>query len=369
LRTILLEGGRHPRFHVGESFLPRNLDLIRELGLSERLDRIPRVQKLGASFALGDEEELTDFHFEDGFEGDSSEAFNIERAPFDQMLFEAAREAGAEACEDSKVTEIVRLTDGDVVVRTASPGGERLLSARYLLDASGQAAVLGRHLGQRKVHESFRKVAYFAHYRNVGRRPGVAGGYPVVVMCREGWFWIIPIDAERTSVGLVADAGLVKRAQVPPTRMLAWGIRHTPLMRRLAEGAIGPDHNGVTADFSYSCRPFAGSGYYLVGDAAIFLDPIFSTGVCLGMMTGRLAADSVWAVLREGADPRRVRRRYTRYFGGSSGIIIMALNFGIIFTVSVPTIDMRQPPIPSKNCSSDFLASFSRRFSKVNLLS
>jgi flavin-dependent dehydrogenase len=148
LRTILLEGGRHPRFHVGESFLPRNLDLIRELGLSERLDRIPRVQKLGASFALGDEEELTDFHFEDGFEGDSSEAFNIERAPFDQMLFEAAREAGAEACEDSKVTEIVRLTDGDVVVRTASPGGERLLSARYLLDASGQAARRSGLLGR-----------------------------------------------------------------------------------------------------------------------------------------------------------------------------------------------------------------------------
>jgi flavin-dependent dehydrogenase len=90
-------------------------------------------------------------------------------------------------------------------------------------------------------------------------------------------------------------------------------------MRQLTDGAAAPDRNGVTADFSYVCRPFAGPGYFLVGDAATFMDPIFSTGVYLGMMTGVLAADSV-AALRDGANPQRVRRRYSRYFSGATGV-------------------------------------------------
>lgn len=320
LRVALLEGSRHPRFHIGESFLARNLDLLRELGLEERLSRIPLIQKLGASFALGNEEELTDFHFGDAFEGDSFEAFNIERAPFDAMLFDAAREAGAEAFQEYKVTEILRVADGDVAVRVAAPDGERLLRARYLVDASGQATMLGRHLGVREVLPDLRKVAYFAHYENVKRRSGVAGGYPVVVMCREGWFWMIPIDAERTSIGLVVDADFVRRVDVHATKMLAWSIARTPLMRHLTRGAIAPAKNRTTADFSYVCRPFAGPGYFLVGDAATFVDPIFSTGVCLGMMTGVLAADSIWSMLNEGKSPRRVRQRYISYFSDASGI-------------------------------------------------
>jgi flavin-dependent dehydrogenase len=320
LRVALLEGARHPRFHVGESFLPRNLDLLRELGVEDKLSRIPRVQKLGASFALGGEDELTNFDFSEGFAGDSFEAFNIERAPFDAMLFEAAREAGAEAVEDCRVTEILHLSEGDVAIRATGPGGERLVRASYLLDASGQATVLGRHLGVREVHSDLRKVAYFAHYRNVKRRSGEAGGYPIVIMCREGWFWLIPIDPQRTSLGLVADADLIKGLDVPASEMLAWGISRTPLMSHLTEGAAAPARNGVTADFSYVCRPFAGAGYFLVGDAATFMDPIFSTGVCLGMMTGVLAADSVWSVLREGASPATVRRRYIKYFSAASGI-------------------------------------------------
>lgn len=321
LRVALLEGGRHPRFHIGESLLPRNLDLIEELGLMGRLQQLPQVLKLGGSFALGDEQALTDFHFAECFDGDSFEAFNIERAPFDDMLFAAARDAGAEVHEQSRVTAIDRLEDGAVAIRVAAPDGGRRMRASYLLDASGQSTVLGRHLGLRQVHSDLRKVAYFGHYRNVERRSGITGGYPIVVMCREGWFWLIPIDAERTSIGLVADAGLVKGLGVPATEMLAWGIARTPLMRALTRHASGPEKNVVAADFSYSCRPFAGPGYFLVGDAATFMDPIFSTGVCLGMMTGVLAADSVWSLLEAGASPQETRRRYIRYFSHSSSIL------------------------------------------------
>ncbi|HEV3074188.1 MAG TPA: tryptophan 7-halogenase, partial [Thermoanaerobaculia bacterium] len=132
------------------------------------------------------------------------------------------------------------------------------------------------------------------------------------------WFWIIPIDERRDSIGLVMDADAARRVGVPADRMLEWGIARCPLLRRRTAAAERPAGNVVCADFSYRCEPFSGPGYFLVGDAAAFLDPIFSTGVCLGMMSAVEAARGVVAMLRHGESARRVRRRYNRFVAGSS---------------------------------------------------
>ena len=103
--------------------------------------------------------------------------------------------------------------------------------------------------------------------------------------------WVIPPDNDRkTSVGLVLDAATAKGIQseggVAAGDMLDWGIARCP--RFAAAGRVtATGEAGVTADFSYACRPYAGPGYFLLGDAATFLDPIFSTGVCLAMMAAR----------------------------------------------------------------------------------
>jgi 2-polyprenyl-6-methoxyphenol hydroxylase-like FAD-dependent oxidoreductase len=138
------------------------------------------------------------------------------------------------------------------------------------------------------------------------------------VMCEEGWFWIIPLDERRDSIGLVMDAGAARRVSQPPQRMLEWGIARTPLLRQRTAAASRPPTNMICADFSYRCRPYSGPGYFLVGDAATFLDPIFSTGVCLGMMSAVEAARGTVALLRRGASPRAVRRRYNRFVEASS---------------------------------------------------
>jgi flavin-dependent dehydrogenase len=138
------------------------------------------------------------------------------------------------------------------------------------------------------------------------------------VMCAEGWFWIIPIDERRDSIGLVMDADAARRVGVPADRMLEWGIARCPLLRRRTAAAERPAGNVVCADFSYRCEPFSGPGYFLVGDAAAFLDPIFSTGVCLGMMSAVEAARGVIAMLRCEESARRVRRRYNRFVAGTS---------------------------------------------------
>ncbi len=322
LKVVVLERAPFPRFHIGESFLPRNMPLIEELGLSPALSRIPHVPKYGAEFAMGDGTTSRNFRFDEGIPVGATSAVNIERAPFDAMVLQGARDAGAEVIEGPAATvkAIVELTDG--LVRVEAAGGT--FTGQYLLDASGQGTVVGRHLGTRKVLPRLQNVAYFGHFRGIDRREGPEGGYITIIMCAEAWFWVIPLDETRTSIGMVMDPKAAKEVSargVPPTQMLAWGMQRCPFLRRRTGRADFPaGANYVTADFSYRCDPFAGPGYFLVGDAATFVDPIFSTGVCLGMMGGRLAGDSVVSIIRDGADPQRLRRQYIKYVRSSSSV-------------------------------------------------
>ena len=314
LSTVVLERAAFPRFHIGESLLPGMMRILRELGIAERIAAVPQVEKLGATFVNGDGRDQLSFYFRDALkarQGADSVAFNVERAPFDTALLAAARDAGAEV-RRADARAILRLADGDVALEVEAGGERETLCGRFLVDASGQAAVVGRHLGLRRVHPDLKKVAYLGQFENVVRDPGPPGGFPVIAMCREGWFWLIPLDERRTSVGLVIDAGVARRVGVPADRMLDWGIARSPFLAERTAGAVKLATAGVIADFSYRCEPFAGPGYFLAGDAATFVDPIFSTGVCLGMATGVEAARSVTRLIRGEERPAAARRRYAR---------------------------------------------------------
>lgn len=315
LRVRVLERSTFPRFHVGESLLPRNMALFRELGLEEELRKLPQVEKRGAAFATADGKNEALFPFSLGLLGGESAVFSIERAPFDALLLDAARAAGAEVTEGQAAKAFPKLEDGDV--RVATDDGEEI-AARWLVDASGQATVLGKHLGTRRVLSNHRKISYFGHFDDVVRREGTAGGFPTMVMFDEGWFWVIPISERRTSIGLVLDADTARGLGIPADRILVWAIARAPYMRRIMSPAtfVGTTH--VNADFSYRCKPYAGPGHFLAGDAATFVDPIFSTGVCLGMMSGARAAEGILAILRQGASPHRMRRDYVRFIEGST---------------------------------------------------
>ncbi|MDB5333847.1 MAG: hypothetical protein JWP03_4998, partial [Phycisphaerales bacterium] len=316
LRAVVLEKTPFPRFHIGESLLPRNFTLLQELGLEEAVKSVPSTPKYGVEFAMGDGHNIS-FSFQSALPP-ASRTLNIERAPFDRMLLDQARIAGADVREGVTVKEVLKLDDGDVAL--ATDAGE--IRGRWLLDCSGQNTFLARHLGTRKTSPDrhLQKVAHFAHFHNVKRLPGIDAGNPLIVMCEEGWFWLIPIDPERMSVGLVMDAAAAKQTGVPANRVLEWGIARCPaVLERMAQ-ATGPNTNQVIANFSYTCRPYAGKGHFLVGDAAAFLDPIFSTGVTLGMMAGREAATQVIAILKDAKAPQKARRDYVRFIDNSTGV-------------------------------------------------
>lgn len=314
LRVRLLERTPFPRFHIGESLLPRNYGLFRELGLLDALADVPKVDKKGAEFILGNGGEPSLFPFTMSLIQGENASYNLERAPFDARLLEEARRAGAEIHEGVAVRKILHLEDGRVEVAT----DEGNISARFLIDATGQATLLGKHLGLRRVLPHLKKIAYFGHFENVWRRPGDEGGYIVIVVCEEGWFWIIPLDETRTSIGLVMHDHVARQVGLPADQMLAWGISRCPVLRERTANATMTTETHVLADFSYRCAPFAGPGYFLAGDAATFIDPIFSTGVCMGMMSGAEAGRAILAAVCEGQDPARLRRRYIRFVKQSS---------------------------------------------------
>lgn len=314
IKVLVIERRYFPRFHIGESLLPRNMTLFRELGLEEKLLSLPHLEKHGAEIIFGHETEPTFIFFNQSLNTKETFAVNLERGPFDKMLLEQAELAGAKIHFGTAAGSILHLKDGDVALVI----GNRTIHAKYLVDASGQATFLGKHLGTRQVLPNKKKVAYFGHFKKVFRNQGIKEGFPTIVMMKDGWFWIIPLDKVKTSIGLVMDQKDAAKTDIPSSKMLEWGISRCPVMRQRTSSAVFPNHFEVAADFSYRCQPYAGPGYFLVGDSATFIDPVFSTGVCIGMMSGARAAEDILKLLRKDADPEATRKKYIQFIKNST---------------------------------------------------
>ncbi len=309
LDILVLDRGEFPRFRIGESFLPRTKRAFRRLGVLDKCLALPHARKLGVEISLGDARHGSQyFHFRDVYGDGDKEAFNMARMHLDQMMMESAREAGADVRTSCAIEQLPRLEDGNVTVRTTH--GE--FHGRWLIDASGQASTIGKELGQRRFHSFLRNVAYFEHFEHVVRPSGRGQNCFALTIADEGWFWLIPLDATRTSIGFVARETLHRNLDVPSEDRLRWAISRTPMLRERMANAIGPEKNRVISDFTYRCDPFAGPGHFLIGDAAAFLDPVWSTGLTLGLLAAEQAAGSVIRMSRN-SSPATERARHNAW--------------------------------------------------------
>ena len=311
-RVLLLEKDRFPRFHVGESLLPYNRPLFEEMGVWPALAEAGFPRKTGAQFHLASGKKVTRFAFSNGVFTRHTEAIQVERARFDQILLEHARASGAEVREGWSVRGFETSTGG-VSVQAQSPNGEvRSFNAAHLIDASGRANLTGNQQGLRSVHPEHRKMAVFAHFDGVARSAGEAGGDTVIVRDARHWFWLIPVSEERTSVGLVLDPADYTAHGRDAGAVFQRAVAASPLMQERLAKAARVGELKATSDFSYFNRRLADPRVLRVGDAAGFMDPIFSAGVYLAMWTGRLAADAAASALRAGHDGERTYRAYDR---------------------------------------------------------
>jgi len=315
-RVLVLEQEHFPRFHVGESLLPYNQAIFEELGVLPVLEAAGFPRKCGAQFHLGNGSKGTGFVFRQGRFTEHTEAFQVERSKFDHLLLRHAETSGAEVREGVCVERITAGADSVTVTAQDESGASREFSARFVLDASGRGNVTGNQEGLRVPHPKLKKLAIFGHFEGVALDPGEPAGDTVIVRLDNKWFWLIPLctgDAThpaKVSVGLVLDRDEFAAFQQPAEEIFQHFVNTSlPVAQRLNHARrVSPLH--VTSDFSYRNRSFFSHRVVRVGDAAGFIDPIFSSGVFLAMFSGKLGADAILSGLAAGTD---ATREFTAY--------------------------------------------------------
>jgi flavin-dependent dehydrogenase len=308
----VFEKERFPRFHIGESLLPYNKPLFEDLGVLDQIENAGFMVKHGAQFHIGDGSRCTKFRFRDGSFTDHPTAYQVDRSRFDTILLEHAEKCGATVWQEAPVTHCaVDAKNGvTMIVQPSSDTEERIVSARFLIDASGVANFSGNRAKLREDHPHLRKVAIYGHFEGVQMPSGEEAGDIVIVRLKDAWCWLIPLSAQKTSVGLVFDKTALKG--VVPADLFHSAVAQNPALQQRLAGAevIGKLH--TITDFSYTNRAVVSERLVRIGDAAAFLDPIFSSGVYLAMIGGKAGAEAVADALRKNTALTSKMRRYEK---------------------------------------------------------
>jgi len=322
-RVVLFEREQFPRFRIGESLLPLNLPILKELGLEAEMEK-RFIRKYAANFSDRYGARQSRYPFARAINRNHPYAFQVERAEFDQMLLDNARASGAQVYMPWAVREV--LFDGEraVGVRAEAADGSGALTVNcpMVVDASGRTAFLGARLGFKRDIDLTSRTAFYSHFDGVVHDPGERSGDIQVVSFPHGWFWMIPFKNGNTSVGMVVtDDYLRQRGQIAAEAaaigkkyaiehdgsheavaghsdaandaFLWHTIENIPYVAERMKNAKQRFAARSIANFSYRMERYAGPGYVMLGDAGAFLDPVFSSGVFLTMKSAQVASKAI----------------------------------------------------------------------------
>lgn len=329
-RVLLLEKEQFPRYQIGESLLPSTVHgICPMLGVEEAVKNAGFTLKRGGTFKWGSNPDPWTFAFAVSrrMAGPTSFAYQVERIKFDTILLDNARRLGVDVRQNSPVSGIDRDVTGRVcglryLDHTGTP---RRATAPFVVDASGHTSKLHNEVGgNREYSPLFKNLALFGYFEGARRLPEPNSGNILTVAFDSGWFWYIPLSDQLTSVGAVVRQDMAPKVQGDPETALQGLIAECPMIadflstaRRVTDGPYGTIR--VRKDYSYSRARFWTPGLVLVGDAACFIDPVFSSGVHLATYSALLAARSINSALAATMSERRgfgeFEARYRREFG------------------------------------------------------
>ena len=314
-QVLLLEREHFPRPHIGESLLPASIPILEELGVLPAVAAAGFLKKWGATMVWGRDKQPWSWYF-----GETNRryphSYQVWRPLFDQLLLDNAAAQGVTVRQDCQVTQVLfeaaapsHSAHPELVERWGKVAGVQFrdesgivstAAAPFVLDASGQSALLGRQLNLRRWDESFRNLAVYAYYADAGRLDPPAEGNIFIESYANGWLWTIPLHTGQVSVGAVVDgtAGAAQAQQLGLAGFLDSQLAQGPHTAKLLAAARRVSAPQLVKDWSYACDPLAGADYALLGDAACFIDPLFSSGVHLALMSGVLAAAYATTALR-----------------------------------------------------------------------
>ena len=316
-RVLVLEKERFPRFHIGESLLPYNRRIFEEMGVMPALDKAGFLPKHGAQFHLGNSAKALKLVFQNGRFTKETTAFQVERAKFDHILLNHARSTGAEVREGWTVTGYSRSASGVSVQARLDNNPPEDFAGAFLLDASGRGNFTGNQENLRVIHPRLKKLAVFGHFEGVPLDAGAKGNDTVIVRLENKWFWLIPLSPTKVSVGCVMDQTEFAAMKLSAAEVFESIWRSSSEMRRRMSHARAMSPIQTTSDFSYHNRQLASPRLLRIGDAAGFMDPIFSAGVYLAMHSARLAAKLALKAIAAGDDGGRLLAAYEKQVFGA----------------------------------------------------
>jgi flavin-dependent dehydrogenase len=287
--VLVLEGQRFPRFSIGESLLAHCLDFVAEAGM------LPAVEAAGFQFKSGAvfvrDGEYGAFDFADKSSVGRNSAFQVQRAAFDQLLADQAEQQGAEIRYEVRVTNVNVATTRPIVTARAADGREHTIEAQFILDASGFARVLPRLLNLETPSTFPVRNAVFTHVvDSISSSQFDRGKIHVIVhpQERDVWYWLIPFP-DRCSIGVVGRQEFFARYPTDLNQRLQLLVNEEPYLRGLLTQARWDTPARELSGYAANVKSMYGKSFALLGNAAEFLDPVFSSGVTIAMRSASMA--------------------------------------------------------------------------------
>jgi geranylgeranyl reductase family protein len=321
--TLLLEREKMPRFHVGESLMPECYWMFERLGVLDKFSKFGFTKKNGVQFVNHNDKESQPFFFPAHDPRDCSITMHVQRSEFDRIMYENATEKGATCLDETRVMDIQLNKNPPHTVKLRDiEGNESEITAKVVVDATGQQTMLANRLGIKKIDPNLKKAAIWGYFENAQRNEGDNNQSAPQVTCilhtddKKAWFWYIPLSDGTVSVGVVSDNDSLLKNGMTPEQTFEKHREHCPGLQRRLENATRQSKYHVAKEFSYSTSQQSGDGWVLVGDAYGFIDPIYSSGVFLALKSGELAADAIHDSLESGDLSGESLGKWVEYFDG-----------------------------------------------------
>jgi FADH2 O2-dependent halogenase len=305
INNYIFESSNHPRPHVGESMVMSSVRVFDEIGFLPVLEKEGFVRKYGASwhpmYAKG---EAAIWFSEFPQEGISQEyTYHVDRSKFDLLMLKHAESMGSKVYQGAGVSKVLFDDEGYACgVRVQIAGQEIEVPARVVVDASGRHTVLGRQLKIKKNDPIFNQYAVHAWFKDVKRGKGETADFIHIYFLpvERGWAWQIPIDDEITSMGIVTEREVFRRERLEPAESFEKFVNSNPDLSEAMKNARRINEFKMEGDYSYKMDTFTGNGFILIGDAARFVDPIFSSGVSVALYSAKYAFERIMHAFETG---------------------------------------------------------------------
>lgn len=314
ISCLIVEKAHHPRPHVGESLLPSTVRIMREIGFLEIMEAADFPRSGGVVYhpPVGSNVPIAYAEFEDERTG-QAHTYHVDRAKFDLLLLKHTESLGCKILEGVSVDEVSFTADGQANGVRARVGGEPIvIPARVVVDAGGRSTKIGRQLDLRRDHPVLDQFALHSWYVGVdrGRRRSESYTHVYFLPHVRGWAWQAPIDQAITSIGLVAAKEAYQTSGLTVDDFFLDSLQGNKALAKATRRAEPINDLKGEVNYSYRLDRLCGDGWLAVGDAARFIDPVFSSGVGAAMDGARLAASSIEAAVSAGDFRRDAFRGY-----------------------------------------------------------